>query len=138
MRCIIGYGNTLRGEDAFGVEVIEELQKLHLKDTKLIQAHQLTPEMVLELLDAEEIVFIDTCYDKANHYEFACSLSEQKTLTLTHHISPKTLVHMLKELYGKNPKFLLYSMMSNSFDTIKKPTRYKECISSVVEALRTI
>lgn len=138
MRCIVGYGNTLRGEDAFGFEVIEELQKLPLKDTKLILTHQLTPEIVLELLDAEEIVFIDTCYDEANHYELACSLSEQNALTLTHHISPKTLVQMLKELYGKNPKFLLYSMMSNSFDTIKEPERYKECVGRVVEVLRTI
>ena len=42
MRVIIGYGNELRGEDAFGLDVIKELQKLSLKDTKLISVFQLT------------------------------------------------------------------------------------------------
>lgn len=135
MRCIIGYGNTLRGEDAFGVDVIEELQKFSLKSTKLITHLQLTPEIVLELLDADEIVFVDACYDAENHYKLACSLFGQKNLTLTHHISPKTIMQMLQNLYGKHPNFFIYSMMSNSFDTIKEPKRYKECVSAVVKDL---
>ena len=134
MQVIIGYGNSLRGEDAFGADVIEELQKFSLKETKFISAHQLTPEIVLELLDADKIIFIDTCYDEKHHYRLACSLFEQN-ITLSHHISPKTIMQMLKNLYGKCPHFLIYSMISNSFDTIKKPKRYKECVGMVTEFL---
>lgn len=135
MRVIIGYGNELRGEDAFGIDVIKELQKLSLKDTKLISAHQLTPETVLELLEAKEIVFIDTCYDEKNRYALACSLIEQNSLNLTHHISPKTIVYMLNALYGKKPKFFIYSMLSSDFDKIADIKKYKSSILHVIRYL---
>lgn len=135
MRIIIGYGNELRGEDAFGIEVIKELQKIELKCTKLISAHQLIPEIVLELLEADEIVFIDTCYDDKNHYALACSLKEQNGLNFSHHISPKTIIYMLKSLYAKEPEFFLYSMISESFDKIKDKKKYEKCIKSIVKQL---
>lgn len=135
MRVIIGYGNSLRGEDAFGLDVIKELQKLSLKDTKLISAHQLTPEMVLELQEADEIIFIDTCYDEKNPYSLACSLTEQSSLNLSHHISPKTIIYMLKNLYAKNPDFYIYSMMSSSFDVIEDKRRYRESVERVSKHL---
>jgi len=135
MRVIIGYGNELRGEDAFGIDTIKELQKLELKNTKLLSMHQLTPELVLQLLDADEIVFIDVSYDAKNHYALACSLTEQNNLNLSHHISPKTIICMLKSLYTKSPKFFIYSMISKNFEKIEDAKRYKKCINRVTEHL---
>jgi hydrogenase maturation protease len=135
MRVIIGYGNELRGEDAFGVDAIKKLQKLGLENTKLISLHQLTPEVVLQLLDANEIIFIDASYDEKNHYALACSLTEQDNLNLSHHISPKTIIYMLKSLYYKKSKFFIYSMLSCSFDKIKDNKRYKNSIDAVVKQL---
>ena len=136
MRVIIGYGNELRGEDAFGLDVIKELQKLSLKDTKLISAHQLTPEMTLELKEVDEIIFIDTCFDEKNPYALACSLIEQSSLNLSHHISPKTIIQMLNTLYNKHPKFSIYSMMSSSFDEIMDLKKYRECMEIVSKHLK--
>lgn len=135
MRAIIGYGSSIRGEDAFGLDVIEELQKAPLKETKLISAHQLTPEMVLELQEADEIIFIDTCHDEKNPYALACSLVKQSSLNLSHHISPKTIIYMLKSLYAKFPDFYIYSMMSGSFDIIEDKKRYRECVERVSKHL---
>lgn len=135
MRAIIGYGNSLRGEDAFGLDVIKELQNSPLKETKLISAHQLTPEMVLELQDADEIIFIDSCHDEKNKYALACSLLEQRSLNLSHHISPKTIIYMLKNLYAKNPDFYIYSMMSSNFDVVEDKRRYRESVERVSKHL---
>jgi hydrogenase maturation protease len=132
MRVIVGYGNELRGEDAFGVDAIKELQKFHLKNTKLISAFQLTPEIVLELLEADEIIFIDACNNEKNHYALACSLSEQSRFNLSHHISPKTIIVMLESLYDKHPNFFIYSMMTKSFDNIKNEKIYKMRIEQIV------
>ena len=136
MRAIIGYGNEIRGEDAFGIDVVKELQKIELKDTKLILLHQLTPEIVLELFDADEIVFIDTLYDEKNHYTLECSLKEQNNLNLSHHISPKTIIYMLSTLYGKKPKFFIYSITSSNFNTIKDKKVYKKCVNTLVHYLK--
>lgn len=138
MRVIIGYGSSIRGEDAFGLDVIKELQNSPLKETKLISAHQLTPEMVLELQDADQIIFIDSCHDEKNPYALACSLVEQSTLNLSHHISPKTIIYMLKNLYAKNPDFYIYSMMSGSFDVIGDKRRYRESVERVSKHLEVL
>ena len=138
MRAVIGYGSSIRGEDAFGLDVIKELQKLQLKKTKLFSAHQLTPETVLELQVADEIIFIDTCHDDQNPYALACSLVEQNTLNLSHHISPKTIIYMLRSLYSKNPHFYIYSMMSDSFDGITDNVRYKERVSMTAEHIISV
>ena len=135
MRAVVGYGNELRGEDAFGVDVIKELQKFHLKNTKLISVLQLTPEIVLELLEADEIIFVDACYDEENHYALACSLSRQSGFNLSHHISPKSVIGMLKSLYDKHPNFFIYSMMTNSFDKVTKFKKYEECVDAIVKEL---
>ncbi|MDP2894632.1 MAG: hypothetical protein Q8N78_09750 [Sulfurimonas sp.] len=138
MRAVVGYGNELRGEDAFGVDVIKELQKFHLKNTKLISALQLTPEMVLELLEADEIIFVDACYDEENHYALACSLSRQSGFNLSHHITPKSVIGMLKSLYEKHPNFFIYSMMTNSFDNIKNENIYKMKIEQIVHHISSL
>jgi hydrogenase maturation protease len=135
MRVIIGYGNELRGEDAFGLDVIKELQRLSLKDTKLISGHQLIPEIVLELLDANEIIFIDTCHDGKNNYSLACSLAQQNSLNLSHHIAPKTIIQILNTLYDNHPDFFIYSMISSSFDEIMDLKRYRECVDVVSKHL---
>jgi len=128
MRVIIGYGNELRGEDSFGIEVIKELKKLPLDNTRLISAFQLTPEMVLELLEAYEIIFIDASFNEDNQYALACSTTQQNSLSLTHHISPKSIIYMLNNLYNRSPEFFIYSMMTNSFNKIKDKEEYENSI----------
>jgi len=139
MRVIIGYGNTLRGEDGFGVDVIEELQKHNLKGTKLISCFQLTPELSLELLEAQEIIFIDACFSLSNNYALACSIDEKRNNTnLSHHISPKIIIDILDSVYSKKPKFLIYSMLTNSFDRIDDLSIYNKRVIEISELLANL
>ena len=132
MRIIIGYGNKLRGADAFGIDVINELQNITMTDTKLLSLFQLTPELVLELLDADEIIFIDACYDIENNYALACSITEQNSLNLTHHISYKVIIEMLNTLYDKYPTFQVYSMLTNNFENIKDISEYNKSVQVLI------
>lgn len=135
MRVIIGYGNELRGEDAFGIAVIKELENFELKETKLLTAFGLTPEIVLELLESDEVVFIDACYSQTDHYALASSLLVAQTPQLSHHITPDVIIAMLHSLYNKNVKYTLYSMLSNSFEEIQNTKLYKKSINTVVQEL---
>ena len=134
MRVIIGYGNKLRGEDAFGVDVIEKVRELQPKKTKLLSILALTPEIVLELLDAEEIIFVDAAYDMQDHYALACSLA-QGTSHLSHHILPETIIAILNDVYKKYPAYKIYSMITDSFDEIEEKQRYLSCIKDVVREI---
>ena len=135
MRVIIGYGNELRGEDAFGVDAIKQLQKLELKNTKLISLFQLVPEIVLELLDAKEIIFIDVTYSKDNHYALACSIVKNKNANITHHISPEMIFCTLKNLYNKKVEFKIYSMLSNNFEDISDVDLYEKALKKTIDFL---
>jgi hydrogenase maturation protease len=61
---VVGYGNTLRGDDGVGAEVAEavSLQRQsapELTDAVVTWADQLTPEMALDLSRSRFAVFID-------------------------------------------------------------------------------
>ena len=135
MRVIVGFGNELRGEDAFGVDVIKLLQKLSLKDTKLITLFQLTPELCLDLLDADEVVFIDASFCENNPYALACSLENQASLTLSHHISIDMIKEMLSSLYNHYPKVELFSMLTCSFEDIKNRDLYENRLKEIAKYL---
>ena len=135
MRVIVGFGNELRGEDAFGVDVIKQLQKLALKDTKLITLFQLTPELCLDLLDADEVVFVDATFCENNSYALACSLENQTSLTLSHHIPINTIKEMLNTLYNHYPKVELFSMFTCSFDKIENRALYECRLNEIVKYL---
>lgn len=135
MRIIIGYGNDLRGEDAFGVDVIKLLKAHHLKDTVLLDLYQLTPELCLELQDAKEIIFIDACYGEENQYTLACNIEEKGETNLSHHISPKVIVSLLNNVYKQTPKYEIFSMITDQFDIIQNAREYKNCIERICKFL---
>ena len=122
----------MRGEDSFGIDVIKELKNYNLKDTKLISVFQLTPELVLEIVQYSEIIFIDSCYSLTNEYSLACSIIKQNNATLSHHISPKIIISFVNNLYNKYPNYEIYSMLTNSFDNIKDKKNYENSIKEVV------
>lgn len=135
MRYIIGYGNKLRGEDGFGVDVIEALQEYALDKTRYIDIFSLTPELTLELQDADEIIFVDAAYAQLHHYTLACNLNVPKHSTMSHQLYPEELLAMLESLYQCSAKHLIFSMFTNSFDTIEDPELYNTRVKEVVNFL---
>ncbi|MGB6327974.1 MAG: hydrogenase maturation protease [Halarcobacter sp.] len=144
MRVIIGFGNTLRGEDAFGVDVINQLQKYFKEkaseNTKLISVFQLTPELCLELLEAKEIIFIDALYSLDLKYTLACDIKQDiKGTNLSHHISPKIIISMLKDLYNCSFTYEIFSMTTCNFEEFEKNDKnkeYKNCVKKVANFIK--
>ena len=140
MRIIIGYGNSLRAEDAFGVDVINQLQEYNkkkaLSNTKLISTFQLTPELCLELLEASEIIFIDALYYKDLNYSLVCSLESSKNTNLSHHISPEIIIAMLRDLYKCKVEYEIYSMSTCNFDKFLEKEKYDFCVKEISNFLR--
>lgn len=137
-RVIVGFGNDLRGEDGFGIEVIKQLEKLPLKNTKLLSLFQLTPELCLELINFEEIIFIDAGYSEKYHYNLACNLEESNPNTLSHHVSIKTILTLLNTLYKTFPRYMVFSMLTNSFDKVKNSSKYYQNIELVTKYIEKL
>jgi hydrogenase maturation protease len=66
---VVGYGNPLRGDDAVGQEVAQALRKQKgrlpvLAGADVTWAHQLAPEMALDVSRADFAVFVDATCDR--------------------------------------------------------------------------
>jgi hydrogenase maturation protease len=135
---VLGFGNTLRGEDGFGVDVIAELQKHHLNGTKLISVFQLTPELALELKEFDEIIFVDAAHCEKHHYALACSLDSTEQNTLSHHISIQMILSILKSLYNSSPAHQVYSMLTDSYDTVTNQQKYNQNILKTAKFIKNL
>lgn len=138
MTIIIGFGNDLRGEDAFGIDVIKKLQSYDLPNTKLIQVFQLTPELSLQLKDATKLIFVDAAFKEKDNYILGCNLEEIKQNQLSHHISIRTILTILERLYDTKPEYELYSMFTDNFDEILNKNSYENSLNKVVEFIKTV
>ncbi|NWF66279.1 MAG: hydrogenase maturation protease [Campylobacterales bacterium] len=112
---LIGYGNTLRGDDGFGVFVATEIEKLNLFD--VVISHQLTPEMVFLMREYELILFVDSAVG-VDEFALSSPLSAKSSTNslVDHSISPFFLQDMTKQLFDKTVDILLFSILIKEFD----------------------
>lgn len=82
----------------------------------------------MELLDVKKIIFIDATFSNQTPYALACSLEKSLNSNLSHHISPFTIIELLKTLYKKDCEFEIFSIFTNNFDFIENEFKYKKGI----------
>lgn len=60
---VIGYGNTLRGDDGVGPRVAGLIEAKRLEGVQTITCHQLTPELAEPVSRARLVIFVDAALD---------------------------------------------------------------------------
>ena len=60
---VIGYGNTLRGDDGVGPKVAEAVEALQLPGVRTLVCQQLSPEHAEPISRARVVVFVDAAVD---------------------------------------------------------------------------
>ena len=114
---VVGYGNTLRSDDAVGLYAVREMQKMPTRSNiEFMEVHQLQPELAETLSHMDLVVFIDAAMHGISgetHYELVFPAS--KTPGMSHSIDPETLLFAAKELYGHAPKAILATVAGECF-----------------------
>ena len=128
MLLIIGYGNTLRGDDGVGQLIAHRLEAiLGSNGILIIACHQLTPELVETISRADEVVFVDVTEDgQAGDIRSFALQPETAAGAFTHNISPSALLAASANLYGVCPRGQVISISGTHFD-------YGETLSLPVE-----
>jgi hydrogenase maturation protease len=117
---IIGYGNTLRGDDGLGP---------YVADCRRIACHELTPELAVPLSDASLVIFVDASRDRRPG-EVACERvapAPPGQVALSHAFTPEALLALARDLYGANPPAWLLSVGAGTLG-------YTEGLSPAVRA----
>lgn len=109
---VIGYGNTLRGDDGVGWSVADRLAAdPRLSGVDVLRSHQLTPEFALDVSRASAVVFVDaTVSGPAGRVNVAALDPVAGGTASSHHMAPETLLALSQALYGAQPPAWLVSV----------------------------
>ncbi|NEP46212.1 MAG: hydrogenase maturation protease, partial [Okeania sp. SIO2H7] len=103
---IIGYGNTLRGDDGAGQRVVEMVAEWGIEEVRSLPLHQLTPELADPISTAKLAIFVDAYPDTNSQGLQVQPLEVEEGSGIgstTHNCEPRSLLQMANFLYGSAP-----------------------------------
>jgi hydrogenase maturation protease len=112
---VIGYGNTLRGDDGIGPAAARGVAALGLPGVRVIVAHQLTPELAADLADARLAVFVDAAVTGEAVTAVRIGPAEAGAV-MTHAADPRGLLALCTAVYERCPGAWLVTAAGADFD----------------------
>lgn len=133
---IIGYGNSLRGDDAIGIRAAERLrQRDPGPEVEILSVHQLTPELVDPISRARRVIFIDAAMGpKPGQIRERRIHAERSARPFTHVATPEALLAGSSALYGAEPPATLITVTAATFELgedLSAPV--KKALDSVIQ-----
>ncbi len=116
---VIGYGNTLRGDDAIGPILAERLrQEADAERVRILACHQLTPELASDLAACERVIFIDASLEvpAGQFQDRPLAPSSNDAASLVHFLGPEQLLALAQLIHGRLPRATLVSVGALHFD----------------------
>ncbi|HEY5956783.1 MAG TPA: hydrogenase maturation protease [Polyangiaceae bacterium] len=110
---VIGFGNRLRQDDAFGPTVADWLEE-RMTDPQLevLERSTLTPELAQTLSETRHVIFVDASAELApgtvERRVISCDGSAD--VSLVHFLSPEALLVWTERVYGKVPSAEIWLM----------------------------
>jgi hydrogenase maturation protease len=139
---IIGYGNTMRGDDGVGWFAARALSATgDMFNMKSIVCQQLTPELAKDISESECTIFIDASIGECPGAVLIHTLSYDCILlqSMSHDINPEALLLLSFELYASRPVAYMITVEGESFDYEEKLSpRVKEALPRVLNYVRMI
>lgn len=111
---VIGFGNTLRGDDGIGPAVAEKLARLHFPEVRVIVTHQLTPELAADLAEARFVVFVDASVGGESVGVVRVEPAGAGEV-LTHAADPCSVLGLCAAVYGRCPAAWLVTAAGADF-----------------------
>lgn len=100
---VIGYGNSLRGDDAAGITAAERIAARY-DGVVCVCAHQLGPELAERISQHEAVVFLDASVQQSTLQMHRIEGEQRISAAATHASSPMQLLALSEALYGRTPR----------------------------------
>lgn len=108
---VIGYGNTLRGDDGVGYRAADMVDSWGLPNVRSLACHQLTPELAADIAMADQVIFLDAqpstltpeSLEPCQPLRLDQQLNPPSPATASfsaHHSRPESLMELAQQLYG--------------------------------------
>ena len=115
---VVGYGNTLCGDDAVGPRVAELLASRQLlPGATIVARHQLTPELADEIAAARLVVLVDARQDGGRPGDVRIEQVVGSCRPVgSHAVDVSAVVDLAEGAYGNAPPVVLVSVSAERFD----------------------
>ena len=114
---IIGYGNTLRGDDSVGRRLAEELAERKLPRIRTRSVHQLVPELAEDLAGCGAVIFIDACLGRSGDVASIRPIAADGPLVAIDHVMrPQAVLAYARDLFGSSPKAWWLTVPGETFE----------------------
>jgi hydrogenase maturation protease len=100
---VIGYGNTLRGDDGIGPRVAEAVGHLRLPGVRTLICPLLTPELAGPISRAGTVIFVDAAVDAPNEVLWRNLEPNETSQIMAHAANPRTMLSLARDVFGRVP-----------------------------------
>ncbi len=118
---VIGYGNTLRGDDGAGYITSLIVEEWNLAGVRVLPARQLTPDLAQDMSHADCVILVDAF--PASHDDASIEVRRLSGVRDTvaasaigHAGHPEHLLEMARVLYAHDPEVWLVGIPARQFD----------------------
>jgi hydrogenase maturation protease len=101
---VIGYGNTLRGDDGVGPRVAEAVGRRRLPGVRTLICPLLTPELADQISRAEKVIFVDAAVDAPNAVQWRRLEANETSQLMAHAADPRTMLALARDVFGRVPE----------------------------------
>ena len=101
---VIGYGNTLRGDDGVGPRVAEAVGALGLPGVRTLSCQQLSPEHAAPIALADTVIFVDAAVDAPQEVQWRPLTPNDTSQLLAHAADPRTMLALSRDVFGHVPR----------------------------------
>jgi hydrogenase maturation protease len=115
---VIGYGNTLRGDDRVGYQVAENVAEWQLSQVRSIAVHQLLPELAADIAEVDLVIFVDavvTVDPVKPDITITPIVAGGAENFSTHILTPQLLLGLSQKLYAATPDAYLLTIPAIDF-----------------------
>jgi hydrogenase maturation protease len=123
---VIGYGNTLRGDDGAGVCAAEGAAR-RFPGVDVMTVHELQPELAETISRYTDVIFLDAALEGSGIRTDVIEPATDPRPDGSHANSPGTLLSLCRSLYGRVPnRSLLIAIPGRTFDFSEQLSPFTE------------
>ena len=113
---IIGYGNTLRGDDGAGPRVAEAVAAMKYPGVCALVCPLLTPELADPISKARVALFVDAAVDAPHEVRLRKLEPADTAQIMAHAADPRTVLALARDVFGHAPEAWWLTIPAVSLD----------------------
>jgi hydrogenase maturation protease len=113
---VIGYGNTLRGDDGAGPRAAEAVAAMNWPGVRALVCPMLTPELADPVSRACVVIFVDASVDGPREVLLRRLEPAESGQIMAHAADPRTLLALARDVFGRAPEAWWLTIPAVKFD----------------------